>query len=85
MFLVMFILGSAWYLVYLLSGQRWVEIGTQNTDGSYSNLVRASPLIELLVILYNASVEVALIYVPFLAIPYLLGLIKPEQIKNEQK
>jgi len=85
MFIVMFILGCAWYVVYILSGQRWVEIGTQNTDGSYSNLVRASPLIELLVILYGAAIEVALIYVPFLAIPYLLGLIKTEQIKIEKK
>ena len=79
MFIIMFILGCIWYLVYWLSGQRWAEIGTKNPDGTYSNLQRAPPLIEFLVIIYNAVVEIALIYTPFLAIPYLLGLIKSEK------
>jgi hypothetical protein len=78
MFVTMFILGCIWYLFYWLSGQRWVEIGTKNPNGSYSNLRRAAPIIEFLIIIYNALVEIALIYMPFLAIPYLLGLIKPE-------
>jgi hypothetical protein len=77
MFMVMFILGCAWYLVYWLSGQRWVEIGIKHADGTYSNLRHAGSFLELLVIIYNAFVEIALIYMPFLAIPYLLGLIKP--------
>ena len=76
MFIIMFILGCIWYLFYWLSGQRWVEIGTKNPDGTYSNLRRADPVIEFSVIIYNAIVEIALIYMPFLAIPYLLGLIK---------
>lgn len=79
MFFTMFTLGCIWYLAYWLSGQRWVEIGIKNADGTYSNLRRADPLLELIVILYNALVEIALIYMPFLAIPYLLGLIKPEE------
>lgn len=82
MFLVMFFLGCAWYLVYWLSGQRWVEIGTKNPDGTYSNLRRAPPIIEFMVILYNAFVEIALIYMPFLAIPYLLRLIKQVEDKS---
>ncbi len=82
MFLVMLILGCIWYLVYWLSGQRWVEIGTKNADGTYSNLRRAPPIIEFVVIFYNALVEIALIYMPFLAIPYLLGLIKEERNKS---
>ncbi len=76
MFIIMFILGCIWYLVYWLSGQRWAEIGFKNPDGTYSNLTRAPPFIELLTILYNALVEIALIYMVFLAVPYLLGLIK---------
>jgi len=76
MFIAMFILGSIWYLFYWLSGQRWVEIGTKNPDGTYSNLRRATPITEFSVIIYNAVIEIALIYMPFLAIPYLLGLIK---------
>ena len=82
MFLVMFLLGSIWYLFYWLSGQRWVEIGTQNPDGSYSNLRRAEPFLEFLVMLYNAVVEIALIYMMFLAIPYLLHLIEPENLEK---
>ena len=78
LFYTMFILGLIWYLAYWLSGQRWVEIGTKNPDGTYSNLRRAPLLIEFLVIVYNALIEIALIYMPFLAIPYLLGLIKQE-------
>lgn len=76
MLFTMFVLGCAWYLVYWLSGQRWVEIGIKNLDGTYSNLRRASPLIEFLVAMFNAFVEIALIYMPFLAIPYIIGLIK---------
>ena len=82
MFVTMFILGSIWYVFYWLSGQRWVEIGSKNPDGTYSNLRRAEPIIEFSVIIYNAAVEIALIYMPFLAIPYLLGLIKSENSKQ---
>ena len=53
-----------------------IEIGIKNMDGTYSNLRRASPVIEFLVAIFNAFVEIALIYMPFLAIPYLFGLIK---------
>ncbi|MCP4761166.1 MAG: hypothetical protein GY870_05250 [archaeon] len=76
MLFTMFILGCAWYLVYWLSGQRWVEIGIKNVDGTYSNLRRASPVIEFMVAIFNAFIEIALIYMPFLAIPYLLGFIR---------
>ncbi len=85
MFVTMFILGCIWYLFYWLSGQRWVEIGTRNLDGTYSNLRRAPLFIEILVMLYNALVEIALIYMPFLAIPYLLGLIKTDLPPNHHK
>ena len=57
MFITMFILGCIWYLMYWLSGQRWAEIGIKNPDDTYSNLVRAPPLIELFTILYNALVK----------------------------
>ena len=79
MFIIMFILGCIWYLVYVLSGQRWAEIGIKNPDGTYSNLRRAPLLIEVFTILYNALIEIALIYMPFLAIPYLLKLIETDK------
>jgi len=77
MFITMFILGCIWYLMYWMSGQRWAEIGIKNPDGTFSNLTRAPGWIEFLTILYNAFVEIALIYMILLALPYLLGLIKP--------
>ncbi|MFX0101181.1 MAG: hypothetical protein ACFFCS_16520 [Candidatus Hodarchaeota archaeon] len=74
MFIVMFVLGCIWYLAYWLSGQRWIEIGTLD------DLRRATPVVEFIVMVYNALVEIALLYMPFLAIPYLLRLIKPDDI-----
>ncbi len=81
MFITMFMLGCVWYLAYWLSGQRWVEIGIKNPDGTYSNLRRAEPIVEFIIMIYNALIEIALLYMPFLAIPYILKLIKSE-VKN---
>ena len=76
MYLIMAAFIAWWTFLEWLSGQRWIEIGTLNSDGSYSNLRRAPPLIEFLALAYDYLVEVSLIYVPFLAIPYWLNLIK---------
>lgn len=83
LFTTMFLLGMCWYILYVLSGQRWVEIGTKNLDGTYSDLRRADIFVEVLVIIYNALVEIALIYMPFLAIPYLLKLINPKRLESK--
>jgi hypothetical protein len=76
MFLFMLIIASAWIIFNVFAGQKWVEIGIENPDGTYSNLRRAPILIEIAVFIYDILFEIALIYVPFLAIPYMLGLIK---------
>jgi hypothetical protein len=74
----MLIIGGAWITFNVLAGQKWVEIGIENPNGTYSNLRRAPLLIEIVVLIYDIIFEIALIYVPFLAIPYMLGLIKEE-------
>jgi hypothetical protein len=78
MFFFMLILASAWITFNIFAGQKWVEIGIENPDGTYSNLRRAPLLIEIMTFIYDIVFEVALIYMPFLAIPYMLGLIKHE-------
>lgn len=77
--IIMAVFIAVWTLSEWLTGQRWIEVGTINSDGSYSNLRRAPPLIEFGALAYDVLIEVSLIYVPFLAIPYLLGLIKTEK------
>ena len=76
MYFIMAIFIGFWTLSEWLVGQRWIEVGTI-INGSYSNLRRAEPLIEFLALAYDSMVEVSLIYVPFIAIPYWLKLIKP--------
>ncbi|MFO7798016.1 MAG: hypothetical protein R6W84_17890 [Promethearchaeia archaeon] len=78
MFLLMLITVSIWTLLEWLTGQRWIEVGIKTSEGTYSNLTRAPPLIEFLALAYDVVIEIVLMYMPFLAIPYLLGLIKSE-------
>ena len=68
-----------WTLMEWLAGQRWIEVGTINSDGSYSNLRRADVLIEFLALTYDYMIEVSFLYVPFISIPYWLKLIKAEE------
>ena len=74
----MVMITTIWTILEWLTGQRWIEIGILNPNGTYSNLHRAPPLIEFLALAYDVVIEIVLAYVPFLAIPYLLGLIKSE-------
>jgi len=78
MFSVMLIIISLWTLLEWLTGQRWIEVGIKTSEGTYLNLTRAPPLIEFLALAYDIVIEIVLMYMPFLAIPYLLGLIKSE-------
>lgn len=79
MYLVMVVFIAVWTLNEWLTGQRWIEIGTIHSDGSYSGLRRAPAHIEFLALFYDVVVEVSLIYIPFLAIPYWLKLIRSEE------
>ncbi len=73
-----------WTFTEWLTGQRWIETGIIYPDGSYANLTRAPLWIEFLALGYDYLVEVSLIYVPFLAIPYWLKLIKPNNNGNQE-
>jgi hypothetical protein len=85
MYLVMVIFATIWTLIEWLTGQRWIEMGIQNPDGTYSNLRRAPPIVEFLALGYDVVIEIALAYVPFLAIPYLLRLIKTNKKEKTLK
>ena len=52
---------------------RWVEVD------SGSGYVRASPYVENVVLLYDAIVEIAAMYLPFFTIPFALNLIKDNE------
>ncbi len=78
MYFIMVLFIAWWTLMEWLSGQRWIEVGTI-TNEMYSNLRRAEPIIEFLALAYDYMIEVSLIYVPFLAIPYWLKLIKSNE------
>lgn len=80
--LIMVVFIACWTLFEWLTGQRWIEVGIMHSDGTYSNLKRAPPLIEFGALAYDVLIEVSLIYVPFLAIPYWLKLIKKEEERS---
>ncbi len=79
MWLIMALFIAEWTLFSWITGDRWIEMGTVNSNGTYSNLRHAPAGIEFLALFYDVVIEVSLIYVPFLTVPYLLGLIKSEE------
>lgn len=80
MILIMTIWAFWWNFLSWLTGQRWIEVGIKNSDGTYSNLRRADELLEFWALVYNSIFEIVLVYAPFLAIPNLLKLIKPKEV-----
>ena len=68
MFLIMVIASGIWTIAEVFANTRWIELGT----------ARAPFIIEFLVLSFDVVIEIALLYVPFFAIPYLLGWIKKE-------
>ena len=78
MFFAGLIYSICWTLSEWVIGQRWIEVGIQNPSGTYSNLRRADPLLEFSALAYDTIIEMALVNTAFLAIPYLLKLIKSE-------
>ncbi len=82
MILIMTIWAFWWNFLSWLTGQRWIEVGTKNPDGTYSNLQRADAFLEFWALVYNSIFEIVLVYAPFLAIPSLLGLIKSNEVEK---
>ena len=84
MILIMLIWSIVWSIGQWVIGERWIEVGIVNIDGSFSDLRRADPITEFLAIAYDAIFEITLVYSPFIAIPYLLGLIKSEKYDKKE-
>lgn len=70
MFAIMAIYATIWNICEVLANTRWIEVGI------FSNSTEATPLIEFSALIWDTLVEIAAAYVPFLIIPYLLGMIK---------
>lgn len=75
MFLVVVVEITFWSVGEWITGQRWIEVGTIDP----LNLQHANPVIEFGILAYDVIVEMGLFCVSFLAIPYLLKLIKSKK------
>jgi hypothetical protein len=65
-----------WTTISVAIGSRWIEV-RGSAPGTYDE---AGALLSLLALGYDVFVEIALAYVPFFAIPALLGWIQATQI-----
>ncbi len=72
MFLGMVLLAVCFTIMEWIGGTRWIEMGP--VGGPWD---RATPLVEFGALAYDVVVEIAALYIQFLAIPCLLRLIKP--------
>ncbi|MBD3351086.1 MAG: hypothetical protein GF364_06335 [Candidatus Lokiarchaeota archaeon] len=74
MTLLMIVFGAVWTIGEYIAGTRWIEIGIEGATN------HAPPLVEFLALAFDIIIEIALAYLPFLAIPYFLVYHKPEII-----
>lgn len=63
---VLIVMVTAWTATQVWANTRWIEIGP------LSDLTRAPPIIEILVLAYDIIVEICLAYLPYYAIPWML-------------
>ena len=63
-----------WTLGEWITGQRWIEIGTEDP----LNVKHANPFLEFAIITYDIIIEMGIFCVSFLAIAYFVKLIKPK-------
>jgi hypothetical protein len=64
---------ALWTACQYLANTRWIEVGIK---GGYA---QASPLVTFIAFVWDILPETSLLYLPFLAIPYIFGMIKPGQ------
>jgi hypothetical protein len=69
--LVMIVVAGIWTAAQFFFNNRWVEVGA---NGVFE---RAPPLIEFFSLSYDVVIEIAMMYLPFIAIPYIFGWIRP--------
>lgn len=71
LFLTMVGLGAVWTVSQVMVGGRWVEIS--DAAGGFT---RAGPALTAVVLSLDVIFEIAVVYLPFLALPILIGLIR---------
>lgn len=67
----MVVFGATWTAGEYSAGTRWIE------TGSFAGSVHASPAVELSALAFDVVVEIAAVYLAFIALPVLEGRIKP--------
>ena len=72
MFVMMLVVGTGWTITQVLVDGRWVEVPGP-TAGTYE---ATGPVLSFLVLAFDVVVEIALAYVPFLALPVMFKLIR---------
>jgi len=77
-FLIVAVLTSCWTMAEYAANTRWIEIARAGY------LLEAAPLLEFIVFVWDILAETAFIYLAFLALPYILGLIK-SPITDDQR
>lgn len=71
MFVMMLVIGASWAIAQVSIQGRWVEVAS--ADGGFQ---RAPALVAIGALTFDVVVEIALIYVPFLAIPVMVRLMR---------
>lgn len=71
MFGVMLVIGTVWTVTQVALGGRWVEVGSAATG--YRD---AGTVVTVLALAFDVVIEIAATYVPFLAIPVMLRLMR---------
>jgi hypothetical protein len=77
MAIFMALFGLAWTLGEYFANTRWIEIGV-----APNALTRAPPFIELFAFAWDIIVEFSLVFIPFLAIPTFMGIIKTQHLPH---
>ena len=73
MFVAIVGLGAVWTVAQVIAGGRWVEVGSESAGGP---LQHAGPALTAAILGFDVVFEIAVVYLPFLAIPILLRLIR---------
>ncbi|GAB4307989.1 MAG: hypothetical protein Kow0069_05860 [Promethearchaeota archaeon] len=72
MFVSMVVFAGFWTLAEFVANARWIEVE------SAGGLVLAPPALQFGALAWDVVVEIALAYIPFFAVPRVLGLIKSQ-------
>lgn len=78
---VMAIVATVWTIGQVATGGRWVEVG-----GGSAGFRAAGALVSFLALAFDVVIEIVVVYLPFLAIPVMLRLVRnPEPVPEFAK